>query len=69
MTGAEFKALRQSTGLTQQQLADQARVSVSLIRKLECGTADIGNIAARNLIAISAALDVDPRTLIEKAED
>lgn len=69
MTGAEFKALRQSTGLTQQQLADQARVSVSLIRKLECGTADIGNIAARKLIAISAALDVDPRTLIEKAED
>ena len=56
--------LRQFRGLTQQQLADAAGVNVSLIRKIEGGTASINNITAKNLIALADVLNVDPRSLV-----
>ena len=60
--------LRQFRGLTQQQLADAAGVNVSLVRKIEGGTVAIGNITAKNLLALADALNVDPRDLISKAK-
>lgn len=69
MTGIEFKMLRHAAGLTQQQLADRSSVNISLIRKLEGGTADICNIAAKNLIALADALDTDPHDLIREVQN
>ena len=56
--------LRQFRGLTQQQLADAAGVNVSLVRKIEGGTVSIGNITAKNLLALADALNVAPRRLV-----
>ena len=69
MTGAEFKALRQSAGLTQQALADITGLHIRQIQRLEKGDVSPGDMAAKNLFAVADALNVDPRTLIDKAED
>lgn len=69
MTGAEFKSLRQAAGLTQQALADIAGLNIRQIQRLEKGDVSPGDMAAKNLFAIADALHIDPRTLIEKAEE
>ena len=67
MTGAEFKSLRQSAGLTQQALADITGLHIRQVQRLEKGDVSPGDMAAKNLFAIADALNVAPRYLIEKA--
>lgn len=55
---------RRYVGITQQQLADASGVNIRLVQKVEGGEAEAGNLTARNLLAISDALGVDPRDLI-----
>lgn len=69
MTGAEFKSLRQAAGLTQQALSDIAGLNIRQIQRLEKGDVSPGDMAAKNLFAVADALNVDPRDIIEKAED
>ena len=69
MTGIKLKALRLAAGLTQQALADIAGLNARQIQRLEKGDVSPGDMAAKNLFAIADALIVDPRNLIEKAED
>ena len=59
-----LKQIRHERVFTQQKLADMAGVNVSLIRKLEGGEYNSGNIAARSLLAIADALRVDPHELL-----
>lgn len=66
MTGAEFKALRQSAGLTQQALADITGLHIRQIQRLEKGDVSPGDMAAKNLFSIADALHINPRILIEE---
>ncbi|GAB3167707.1 helix-turn-helix domain-containing protein [Amycolatopsis stemonae] len=64
--GATIRSLRIEAGFTQQQLADRAGLSLSLIRSLEQGrrqTAQIGSLQA-----IAKALDVQIDVLLKKAQ-
>lgn len=64
LTDCPLKAARQNAGMTQQQLADASGVYVRQIQKVENGESEIGNMAAKNLIAIADALGVDVRELL-----
>lgn len=64
--GNKFKTARINAGMTQQQLADASGVNVRQIRRVELGTSEAGNMSARNLLAIADALNVDPRSLLDK---
>lgn len=55
---------RLAAGLTQKQLADASGVNIRQIQRVELGTAEGGNLTARNLLALADALGVDPRKLI-----
>lgn len=55
---------RLALAITQQQLADAAGVHISLVRKVEGGDAEPGNLTAKNLLALAEALGVDPKELI-----
>lgn len=55
--GRNVKRLRESRGLTQEQLADRLGVSSSLIPKWEAGTKGIGK---RVLLKLATMFDVDP---------
>lgn len=59
-----LKEARQKAGLSQNQLADAAGVCRSTIPKYESGGRAVGNLAARNYIAICDALNVDPHDLL-----
>lgn len=61
-----LSAFRVSAGLTQQQLADASGVNIRQIQRVENGEADIGNISAKNLLALSDALGIDPRQLLNQ---
>lgn len=63
-----LKIIRVNAGMTQQQLADASGVNVRQIRRVELGTSDAGNMSARNLLAISDVLGVDPRSLLDKPD-
>jgi transcriptional regulator with XRE-family HTH domain len=54
MIGRQIAELRHASGLTQEQLAERARVSVDVIRRLEQGQRKTARIAT--LHAIAAAL-------------
>lgn len=60
-----LKEARKKAGLSQNQLADAAGVCRSTIPKYESGGRAVGNLAARNYIAICDVLGVDPRDLLE----
>lgn len=60
---------RLAAGLTQQGLADAAGVNLSLVQKLEYGTYNVGNIAARSFVGICDALGVDPHDLLPDEKD
>lgn len=62
MTIREF---RKSQRLTLHQLSDISGVSVTQIQAVETGKSDPGNIAAKNLLAIAAALKANPYELLE----
>ena len=53
---SEIKPLRRRLGLTQQQLAQQAGVSQSLIAKIEAGLLDVGYSNAKKIFAALEAL-------------
>jgi transcriptional regulator with XRE-family HTH domain len=55
--GRRLAALRHASGLTQEQLAERARVSVDVIRRLEQGQRRTARFAT--LHAIAAALDTE----------
>jgi transcriptional regulator with XRE-family HTH domain len=55
--GRQLAALRHASGLTQEQLAERAEVSVDVIRRLEQGQRRTARFAT--LHAIAAALDTE----------
>jgi len=57
---------RHLQGMTQLQLAEASGVCISTIRKIEGGTADIGNITVHNALDLAAALET---TVEELARD
>ena len=59
-----IKALRESKGLTQIQLAEKASVHVMKISKIERGEIDILNITLRTALSLAKALDVTVEDLL-----
>lgn len=59
---------RRDTGLTQAQLAQKAGVYTRVIQKIETGEALAGNVAARNILSIADALNVEVRDLLEATD-
>jgi len=53
--GAQVRALRRTRGLTQQQSADRANVSVGAVKNLESGAGS----TVRTLVRVLRALDAD----------
>lgn len=56
---------RKTKHMTLRQLSDLSGVSVTQIQAVETGQSSPGNMAAKNLLAISAALKVDPYELLK----
>lgn len=46
------------------ELAEKSGVNMRLIQNVELGSSEAGNMTAKNLLAIAATLDVDPKELI-----
>lgn len=55
---------RLGAGMSQQRLSDVSGVNVRQIQRVENGESEVGNLTARNLIALANALSVDPVDLI-----
>lgn len=55
---------RRMAGMTQAQLADKSGVNARQIQRVELGEADVGNLTARNLVALADALDMDAKHLL-----
>ena len=58
MTGQEFKALRKSSGLTQQALGDMVGTSRRAIAKYEAEDIDLGQIEVKTAIKLAEVLNV-----------
>lgn len=58
MTGQEFKALRQTAGLTQTALGGLAGTSRRAIAKYEAGDIDLGQIEVKTAIKLAEALGI-----------
>lgn len=58
-----IKQARIACGMTQTQLAQASSVNIRLIQKLEGGEYKVCNITAKNFLAITRALMVDPYEL------
>lgn len=56
--------MRRAAGIGQKELAELSGVHVKYIQNVELGKSEAENLAARNLLALSDALGVDPRELI-----
>lgn len=56
---------RKTKHMTLRQLSDISGVSVTQIQAVETGQSSPGNMAAKNLLAIAAALKADPYELLE----
>lgn len=56
---------RKAKRMTLHQLSDISGVSVTQIQAAETGKSDPGNMAAKNLLAIAAALKANPYELLE----
>lgn len=59
-----IKSAREIAGMTQAQLSQKSGVAIRQIQRVENGESSVGNLAARNLLAIADALGVDPHNLI-----
>lgn len=57
---------REKKGLSQRQLAKKVDMHYMQINKIETGKIKIGNISAKNFIALSEALEVDPKELLNE---
>lgn len=47
------------------ELAGKSGVNMRLIQNVELGSSEAGNMAARNLIALADALDVNAKVLLD----
>ena len=56
---------RRMAQMSIKELAEKSGVNVRLIQNVELGTSEAGNMAARNLIALADALDVDAKLLLD----
>ena len=64
LTKSVIANARQSKGITQKDLSVLSGVNIRQIEKIESGYIDVKNITAKNFIALSDALDVDPHSLL-----
>ena len=55
---------RRMAQMSIKELSEKSGVNMRLIQNVELGSSDAGNMAAKNLLAIAAALDVDPKELL-----
>ncbi len=61
----QLASLRRSAGITQQQLAASADLSIGTIRNLEQGVSELLNTELRTALAIARALHVSVEDLLE----
>ena len=50
--------------MSQSELSRRSGVALRLIQKMVSGKSKMGNVSAKNLLAISDALNIDPRLLV-----
>ena len=55
---------RRMAQMSIKELAEKSGVNMRLIQNVELGSSDVGNMTAKNLLAIAATLDVEPKELI-----
>lgn len=55
---------RRMAGMTQAELAEKSGVHSRQIQRVEIGEAEVGNLTAKNLIALADALEVDVKDLL-----
>ena len=55
---------RRMAQMSIKELAEKSGVNMRLIQNVELGSSDAGNMTAKNLLAIAATLDVEPKELI-----
>lgn len=55
---------RRMAGMTQAELAEKSGVHSRQIQRVEIGEAEVGNLTAKNLIALADALEVDAKDLL-----
>ena len=56
---------RRMAHMSIKELAEKSGVNTRLIQNVELGSSDAGNMAAKNLIALADALDVDVKLLLD----
>ena len=56
---------RRMAQMSIKELAEKSGVNMRLIQNVELGSSEAGNMAARNLIALADALDVDVKLLLD----
>ena len=56
---------RRMAKMSIKELAEKSGVNMRLIQNVELGSSDAGNMAAKNLIALADALDVDVKLLLD----
>ena len=56
---------RRMAQMSIKELAEKSGVNMRLIQNIELGSSEAGNMAARNLIALADALDVDVKLLLD----
>ena len=56
---------RRMAHMSIKELAEKSGVNTRLIQNVELGSSGAGNMAARNLIALADALDVDVKLLLD----
>ncbi len=59
-----LREARLAAKLTTKQLSEISGVAIRQIQKAESGAIEVGNMSARNLLAIADALDIDPHDII-----
>lgn len=55
---------RRMAGMTQAELAEKSGVHSRQIQRVEIGEAEVGNLTAKNLIALADTLEVDVKDLL-----
>lgn len=56
---------RRTAHMSIKALSEKSGVNTRLIQNVELGSSDAGNMAARNLIALADALDVEAKVLLD----
>ena len=56
---------RRMAKMSIKELSEKSGVNTRLIQNVELGSSDAGNMAAKNLIALADALDVDVKLLLD----